>query len=238
MVSRGQEELEETRKMREVLEKQLELGREAAAAAAAPPRMTTEQHADALVERYMPEMKRFAEAGGVEPTFIDNYPKATAYIEDRFQAASQLGNILVKVIDELKQGHDKWSERDTTQDGQGRLRTLANEVSESNELFKFVGDDAGYKDFMKWATAEDSTLHWVDRDVAHVTAPDIQASVLLYMHTHPDKFKKGKPKATPEERQLATGGTGQTRPATAKPVEDEMTEFEKEYADSFKNQDF
>ena len=235
MVSKGQEELEETRKMREVLEKQLALTEEQTKA----PPMTPEQSATALIERYMPEMQRFAEAGGVEPTFLENYPKAAAYIEDRFQAASKLGNVIVKVLDELKTGHDTWAQRDSTEAGQSRLRTLANEVSESNELFKFVGDDEGYRDFMKWATAEDSTLHWVDRDVEHVTAPDIQASVLLYMHQHPEKFqKKAKPKPTSEERQQAAGGTGQTKPAVAKPVDDEMTEFEKEYKDSFRNQDF
>ena len=238
MIGRGQEELDEAKRMREVLEKQLDLQTKQVQDAAKPPPATPEQHAAGLVERYLPEMVKYAEAGGVEPTFLENYPKAAAYMEDRFQAAAKLGNVLVKVIDDLKTGHDTWTERDTSEAGKSRLRTLANEVSESNELFDFVGKDDGYKNFMKWATAEDSTLHWVDRDVENVTAQDIQASVLLYMHQHPDEFKKTKPKATPKERQLASGGTGQTRPTSGKQDGDEMSEFEAEYAESFVGQDY
>ena len=200
--------------------------------------MTPEQTAAALVERYLPEMQRYAEAGGVEPTFLENYPKAAAYIEDRFQAASQLGNILVKVIDELKQSVDPLAQKDTTQTSESRLRTLSNEVAESNDIFSFLGEDEGYRDFMKWATAEDSTLNWVDKAVGQVTPADIQASVLLYMHTHPEKFTKEKKKATDADRRLASGGIGQTKPATAQPTADEMSEFMAEYNDSFRGQEF
>jgi hypothetical protein len=144
----------------------------------------------------------------------------------------------VKVIDELKQSVDPLAQRDTTQQGESRLRTLSNEVAESNELFAFIGEDDGYREFMKWATAEDSTLNWVDKAVGQVTAADIQASVLLYMHTHPEKFaKKNKPKATDEDRRKATGGTGQTKPAR-KQTADEITDFMQEYQESFQGQEF
>lgn len=238
MVSRGQEELEEARKMRELMEKQVALAEQTAKQASAPPPATPEQNAASLVERYMPAMQKYAEAGGIEPTFLDNYPKAAAYIEDRFQAASQLGNILVSVIDELKQSVEPLAKKDTTQTSEGRLRSLSNEVAKSNEIFSFLGDDDGYREFMKWATADDSTLNWVDKSVSQVTAADIQASVLLYMHTHPEKFTKQKPKASEEERRLATGGTGRTKPAVARPTADEISTFMKEYGESFQGQDY
>jgi len=239
MIGRGQEELEEARKMREAMEKHIALQERQIEEASKQPDLTPEQISAQLVEKYLPAMERYAEAGGVEPTFVQNYPKAAAYIEDRFQAASQLGKVLVDMVDQLKQGHDTWTQRDTTQASESRLRTLSNEVAESNEMFSFLSEDDGYSDFMKWATAEDSTLHWVDKQVADVTAPDIQASVLLYMHQNPDKFqKKAKPKATDQERQMATGGTGQTKPAIPRANDDEMTQFEKEYRESFNDAEY
>lgn len=238
MVSRGQEDLEEARKMRQILEEQLKLTQKSVEAQNAPPPMTPEQHAAQLVDRYLPDMQRYAEAGGVEPGFLENYPKAAAYIEDRFQAASTLGNILVKVIDELKQSVEPMRERDTTQAGQSRLRSLADEVSKSNELFSFIGEDEGYREFMKWATAEDSTLNWVDKNVEAVTPADIQASALLYMHQNPGKFKRNKSKPSDSDRRLAGGGTGQTKPQVGKQPMDEITAFQQEYAESFKNQEF
>lgn len=238
MVSRGQEDLDEARKMRELLEQQLELTKQGVEKANQAPPMSPEEFSKQLVDRYMPQMKTFAEAGGVEPTFLDNYPKAAAYIEDRFQAASELGNVLVQVIDDIKKNLDPIQESRTNEMGQSRLRTLANEVAESSEMFSFVGDDDGYKEFMKWATADDSTLHWVDKNVNAVTPADIQASVLLYMHQNPDKFAKKKSKTSESDRRLATGSTGTTRPATGKQTEDEMTEFQREYVESFQHNEY
>jgi ribosomal protein S19E (S16A) len=240
LTQRGQEDLEEARKMREVLEKQLKLQEDQISKANQAPPLPPKEHAEQLKREYLPLLEKAAEAGALEAGFLDNYPLVASQLESRFQATSQLANIIIAKMDELVQKSDKWSERDTTTASQSHLRTLANEVAESDELFKFVGDDDGYKDFMKWATAPNSTLNWVDRDVTTVTSQDILASALLYMRTHPEKFTKQKRKQATEEvrRQASGGGSGSNAETKQTGSDDELMSFAKDYVDSFQGQEY
>ena len=241
MTQKGQEDLEEARKMRELLEEQLALQKAQVEQANRPPDMTPEQHSEQLVNKYGPEIEAFAKAGGIEHGFFDNYPKVASYLENRLQAAAQLGDILIQEVDKLKKGHDTWTERDASEQGKSRLRTVSEEAGGTIDALDFLKTDEGYNDFMKWATAEDSTLHWVDRDVEHVTVSDIQASALLYIQQNPEKFtkKKSRAKATPEEKQLAGGaGGGKNTELKAVPTNDEITNFQKEFAESFQGQEY
>lgn len=237
MIKRGQEELDESRKIREAIEKQLELQKQQVEAANRPPELTPEQHAKRLTDTFLPDIQKYAEAGGIESTFVDNYPKVAAMIENRFQAASQLASALIDVVDKMKTNVDPMQEERSNNFVQNTLKNLASDVSKTNELFSFLGKDEEYGDFMKWATAEDSTLHWVDQDVRTVTPQDISSAALLYMHQHPEKFQKRPKPKNEEDRRLASGGPGQTKPSARKP-RDEYEAFERELAESYQDQDF
>lgn len=240
LIGKGQEELEEARKMRELIEEQVNLQKQQIEAANTPPPLNPKEHAEQVVQEHLPHLKSLAEAGGIEHGFIENYPMVASQLEARFQAASALGTVLVQKMDELVKGHDTWSKRDANEAGESRLRTLSNTVSESEEMFAFLGKDEGYRDFIKWATAEESTLRWVDRDVEHVTEQDIMASALLYMRENPDKFTKKKKKTSKEERQLASGGGAGKNADQMKATKtsDEISDFMNEYGNSFAGQDY
>jgi hypothetical protein len=239
MLSKSQEELDEARKMREAIESQVELMKESFERQNAPPPLSAEEEAKLRIEKFLPLMQKYADAGGVESTFLENYPKASAYIEDRLQGFAEVGQALIRVIDEIKQNVDPLSETSQRQASKSVLQSLAKNVASEDEFFGFLGEDEGYRDFMKWATAEDSTLHWVDRDVTKVTPQDLMSSALLYIRQHPEKFKKtsDKPKVSEEQRLQATGGKGQSKAAPRR-SDDEISNFMKEYSESFQSQEF
>lgn len=220
MVQRGQEDLDEARKLREAIEKQVALTEKMHEEKNAPPPVSVQDHTNALVEQYTPLLRKNAEQGGMEATFLENYPRVAALIEDRFQAGSQLLTGIINAVSGLQKGHETWTERDATNEGRSQLRKMTSRVAEDDEVFKFLATEEGHDEFLRWVTSEDSGFNWVDKDLKDVTQREIEASALVYMRAHPEKFTKSKAKATPEQRQRASGAAGAPRVAPKKTADE------------------
>ncbi|MCK5481328.1 MAG: hypothetical protein KAJ06_09280 [Gammaproteobacteria bacterium] len=237
LVQRGQEELEETKKIRELLEKQLTSSEETRKAAEKPPDLAPDKAAEALVNHYGGDFDALGEAGAIEPSFFATYPKVAAQLEHRFRATAELGQVVIAKVTELLEGHERRSGAEAQVSGESRLTELMTGVAESGELFELLNDAGERKDFMKWATADGNTLNWVDKDLSKVTDVDISSSFLLYMHQNPDKFKAPEKAASKEERQKAGGGGGGA-PAKKKAPMDEMQQFITDLAESGQDKEY
>lgn len=241
LVQRGQEELEETKKMRALLEEQLGIVKEDRERAAEGPTLTPEQAADALVAEYAADFDALGKAGAVEDSFFETYPKVAAQLEHRQRATRDLGQLIIQQLTKLTENQDKRVEVDTTAASRDHLKDVMVGVSDSGELFGQLGNEGDRKDFMTWATREESTLNWVDKDADSVTPADISASWLLYLHEHPDKFstKEKKSEKKKVERKLAGGGgTGNDTASKAVEELDEFQQFEKDLFDSRKDDQY
>jgi hypothetical protein len=241
LVQRNQEELEETKKMRALLEEQLGIVKEDRQRASEGPALTPEQSADALVNHYAGEFDTLAKSGAIEDSFFETYPKVAAQIEHRFRATRDLAEAVIKTVTELKTAQDQRVDVDTTTASRDHLKDVMVGVSETGDLFNQLGTETERKDFMQWATRDDSTLNWVDKQSDAVTPADISASWLLYLHEHPDKFKTTEKAAEKKkaERKLAGGG-GTGNDTASKSVEelDEFQRFEKDLKESYTGQEY
>lgn len=235
MVQRNQEELEESKKIRALLEEQLGIVKADRERASEAPPLPPDQAADALVGEYSAEFEALGKAGAIEDAFFETYPKVAVQIEHRFRATRDLAEVLIKQVDELKTLQGQRVEQDTTEASKTHLSDVMGEVAKSNKLFDGLTDDESRKEFMTWATGEESTLNWVDKESNLVTPADISASYLLYLHENPDKVVQAKPdpKKKAAEKKLASGGNIGTN-TKSKSVEDldEFQKFEKDYKES------
>lgn len=235
MVQRNQEELEESKRIRALLEEQLGIVKEDRERGKQAPALPPDEAAAVLVGEYQAEFEQLGKAGAIEDSFFETYPKVAAQIEHRFRATRDLAEVLIKTVSEMKENQDKRVQVDTTNHSKTHLTDVMTKVSGSNELFKGLSDDEARKDFMTWATREESTLNWVDKQSELVTPADISASYLLYLHEHPEKVKKTEKvtKKKEQEKKLASGG-GSGNNSGSKSVKqlDEFQQFEKDYHES------
>jgi len=235
MVQRGAEELEESKKIRALLEEQLGIVKADRERAAEGPPLAPDEAAKALVSQYQAEFEALGEAGAIEDSFFQTYPKVAVQIEHRFRATRDLAGVLIKKVDELMENQSKRVAADTTAASKNHLADVMTSVSESNKLFEGLANDDSRKDFITWATREESTLNWVDKESDRVTPADISASYLLYLHEHPDKVKKAKPdpKKKASEKKLAAGGGNGTNTESRSVEElDEFQQFEADYKEA------
>jgi hypothetical protein len=235
MLTRNQEELEESKKIRALLEEQLGIVKEDRKKAEEAPALPPDQAAEALVSAYQADFDALAKSGAIEDSFFDTYPKVAAQIEHRFRSIKDVADVVIEKVTELMESNDSRTKVETESASRDHLKDLMLDASKGGELFEPLAEDDFRKEFMKWATAEDSGLQWVDKDLNKVTQADITASMLLYLHENPDRFKRktGKVEEKEEQRRLAGGGgSGTNTKSKSKQPLDEFQEFEEEYNES------
>lgn len=241
MLTRNQEELEESKKIRALLEEQLGIVKEDREKKAEPPPLPPDQAADALVAAYQADFDALAKAGAIEDSFFDTYPKVAAQIEHRFRSIKDVADIVIERLTEVMESNDTRTKVETETASRDHLKNLMVDASKGGELFEPLAEDDFRKEFMKWATAEDSGLQWVDKNLADVTKADITASMLLYLHENPDRFKKKTEKVEQKEeerRQMGGGGSGTSTKSKSKPELDEFQQFEKDYNTSLQEVEY
>ena len=244
LVQKTQAELEaakaeksEAAKLRELLEEQFKRENEAREKSQVPtgPQVSEEEFAEALVREYVPGLKAVAEQGGVEIDFLKEFPKAAAHFEHRFQSGSNVIQVLVKELTEIKEFVGMQKERLEKEEvvqkeqtaTQSFAQTVAQVASKEGELFAPLSQAEVQKDFVRWITREDSDLRIADKDMADITAGDVSGAWLLYVHEHPDVVK---PRKKETNSHLAGGGGGRgTSKSKPKPAtHDELATFEAE----------
>lgn len=242
MLTRNQEELEESKKIRALLEEQLGIVKADRDKAKEEPALPPDQAADALVAAYTADFDALGKTGAIEDSFFETYPKVAAQIEHRFRSIKDVADIVIAKMTELIESNDTRTKVETETASRDHLKNLMISASESGEIFEPLAGEDFRKEFMKWATAEESTLQWVDKDLDKVTQADITASMLLYLHENPDRFKKKTEKAeekkADERQKMGGGGSGTNAGARSKTELDEFQQFEKEYQESFANQEY
>lgn len=244
MVKKGQKELEEAKaekseaqKLRELLQERFEKEDRSAEKPDAPP-MTETEFATALVENYVPGLKVVAEQGGIEAEFVNDFPKAAAQIEHRFQGGADVLTAMVKELGELRELVQKHEERQTEAvrveshtAAEGHFDGLMSGLAKNGgELFAGLDRDDTKEDFVKWLTTE-SEMKITDKEVSTITADDVQGAWLLYAHTHPDVLSKQAPKNDDAKLAAGGGGRGSSGSKTSLP-DDEMSTFVKELAEA------
>jgi hypothetical protein len=235
MLTRNQEELEESKKIRALLEEQLGIVKEDRKKAEEAPALPPDQAADALVAAYQADFEALGKAGAIEDSFFDTYPKVAAQIEHRFRSVKDVADVMIDAVTKLMESNDSRTKVETETASRDHLKNLMVDAAEGGEIFKPLAEDDFRKEFMKWATAEESTLQWVDKDLDKVTKADITASMLLYLHENPDRFKQKTEKVEKKEeerRQMGGGGSGTNNSARQKTELDEFQQFEKDLNES------
>jgi hypothetical protein len=236
MLTRNQEELEESKKIRALLEEQLGLVKEDRAKADEGPPLPPDQAAEALVGAYKADFDALGKAGAIEESFFDTYPKVAAQIEHRFRSIKDVADVVIDTVTKLMESNDSRTKVETESASRDHIRNLMVEAAGDGEIFEPLAEDDFRKEFMKWATAEDSTLQWVDKELDKVSKADITASMLLYLHENPDRFrqKTGKAEEKAEERRQMGGGGSGTNAGARKKVElDEFQQFEADLKESY-----
>lgn len=241
MLTRNQEELEESKKIRALLEEQLGIVKEDRARADEAPALPPDKAAEALVSAYQADFDALGKAGAVEDSFFETYPKVAAQIEHRFRGIKDVADVIIKNMTTLLDSNDSRTKVETETASRDHLKDLMIDASEGGEIFEPLAETDFRKEFMKWATDEESTLQWVDKDLDKVTKADITSSMLLYLHENPDRFKKRTEKVEEKEeerRQMGGGGSGTNSSARKKTELDEFQQFEKDLSDSMANAEY
>lgn len=250
LVQKTQAELEaakaeksEAAKLRELLEDQFKRENEMRDKAVQQdgPKVSEEEFAEALVREYIPGLQTVAEQGGVEVDFLKEFPKAAAHFEHRFQSGSNLIEVLVKELTEIKEFVGMQKERiekeEVVQKEQTATQTFAQTVasvaSKEGELFAPLSDAEVQKDFVRWITRDDSDLRIADKDMAEITAGDVSGAWLLYVHEHPDVVKPRK-KETNSHLAGGGGGRGTSKSKSKAAPQDELSTFEAELREAEK----
>jgi hypothetical protein len=234
MVQKGQEDISEAKKLREVIEKQFERENQAADQANAP-KVSEEEYANALVEQYAPDIARVVDAGGIEKEFWTDFPKVTAQIENRFQSGSELLTGVIKQIDLLRQIVLPQAEKAELTEAEILFDGKLGELSKAGPLFEKLEEDTVKQGFRDWVTSEDSDLRITEKQVGDITQADLQSAWLLYVHSHPEILKAEEKPET--DAHLAGGGGGTASPkAKAPKPNDDLGTFERELAAAVDNQ--
>lgn len=240
MVQKGQKELEaakeeqnELTKLREILEKQVEL--EEKKAQPKPKEVNEEDFANGLVEHYIPGLKKVAEQGGVETDFIKEFPKAAAHFEHRLQSGAGVLKEIVEKVEEIAKFVGVAQEERATTSARDTYDNLGKNLAEEGALFEPLANKQTRDDLLDWLAAEETGLRVVDKDVSQITSAELQSAWLLYVHSNPDVLKKDdKPapkKKTDSHLAGGGGGTGSSKAHDAKPT-DELSTFEKAFKDA------
>lgn len=234
LVQKGQEDISEAKRLRELLEKRFEQEdqKEQKAAEASKPTVSEEQYAKELVDKYMPDFQRVAKDGGIEAEFIQDFPKAAAHIESRFQSGAEILQGLIVEVSKIREQVLPRIERDVLSEANQMLDSKISGLSENGGLFEKLGDGDVASGFKEWITSEESDLQIVEKDIGSVTQADLQSAWLLYVHSHPNILKANE-EAESDDAMLAGGSGGQSpsKPRRAKP-KDDLSTFEQEYRDS------
>ena len=199
----------------ETIEKAQEAARASEAATVTP--MSPEQiqaHSAQIEAAYLPAVKAYADAGGIEPDFVNMFPKVAALIESKFAQMGHIGGQMAQGMDAVL-GWASGKERDSGQTEAEAFvgRQFDAMIATGKQPLQDLKDPERRGEFTTWLVAEDNPLPYKKMDVTELTPDVLEQAYWNFLkikgalETPVAATPAATPAATaPSESVLATGG--------------------------------